>query len=212
VAETVFLDLDGVVLDVSRRYYRLHADLLAGIGGRLVEKETFWRLKRSRAPVEKIADLSEKDAGEYRRRWLRLVESPAYLALDGYLPGAAETLSRLASSFTVVVVSLRREPEALGAQLEALAFPAVAEVRSGPPGDDPPAAKARLIRDSPHFTGRGAIVGDTEVDIRAGKSLRLATVAVLSGLRSPELLAAESPDLILESIGDLPSALEAIYT
>ncbi|MGH2731399.1 MAG: HAD family hydrolase [Actinomycetota bacterium] len=210
--ETVFLDLDGVVLDVSKRYYRLHGDIVTAIGGRLIEERAFWRLKRSRASIEEIAGVSKESAGQYRKRWSLLVESPAYLALDSYLPRAARTVELLASRFTVVVVSLRRKPAVLSAQLEALSFPAAARVRSAPPGRDAPAAKARLIRTSPHWRPDAVVVGDTEVDIRAGKSLGLTTVAVLSGLRSSELLAAESPDFTLKGIGELPSTLREIYT
>ncbi len=210
--ETVFLDLDGVVLDVSRRYYRLHGDIVTAIGGRPIQERAFWKLKRSRASVEEIAGVSKEGAREYRKRWSLLVESLAYLELDDYLPQAAQTVRLLASRFTVVVVSLRRKPTALSTQLEALSFPAVAQVRSEAPGPDAPDTKARLIHTSPHFSARAVVVGDTEVDIRAGKSLELTTVAVLSGLRSPELLAAESPDLTIEGIGELPSRLGKLYT
>jgi len=52
------------------------------------------------------------------------------------------------------------------------------------------------------------IVGDSVVDVRAGKSAGMKTVAVLSGIYSREELKRENPDLILESINQLPDFVE----
>ncbi|HAA89801.1 MAG TPA: hypothetical protein DCE07_04400 [Peptococcaceae bacterium] len=50
-------------------------------------------------------------------------------------------------------------------------------------------------------------VGDSPADIVAGKSAGTLTVAVLTGAGSRDALADFGPDLILESIRDLPAAL-----
>ena len=54
-----------------------------------------------------------------------------------------------------------------------------------------------------------AIIGDSIVDIHAGKSAGTRTVAVLSGLFSKKELEKEKPDLILENINLLPNFLVA---
>src|SRR5512139_2988537 len=48
------------------------------------------------------------------------------------------------------------------------------------------------------------IVGDSISDMRAGKAAGITTVGVLSGLFSREELMGEAPDLILESVSELP--------
>ena len=48
------------------------------------------------------------------------------------------------------------------------------------------------------------IVGDSVVDVRAGKAAGAKTVAVLSGLYSRSELAGEHPDLILRDVTQLP--------
>jgi len=53
-----------------------------------------------------------------------------------------------------------------------------------------------------------AVVGDSIVDIKAGKNAGAKTVAVLSGIFSREELENEKPDLILESVNKLPDFLE----
>jgi HAD superfamily hydrolase (TIGR01549 family) len=53
-----------------------------------------------------------------------------------------------------------------------------------------------------------ALVGDSVVDIKAGKTAGTKTIAVLSGIFSREELEKEKPDLILESVNQLPDFLE----
>jgi len=55
------------------------------------------------------------------------------------------------------------------------------------------------------------IVGDSVVDVRAGKSAGSMTVAVLSGLYSRDELAKENPDLIVKDITELPEFLEFFF-
>lgn len=52
------------------------------------------------------------------------------------------------------------------------------------------------------------VVGDSVVDMRAGKNAGAKTVGVLSGIFSREELKREKPDLILENISKLPEFLE----
>jgi HAD superfamily hydrolase (TIGR01509 family) len=52
------------------------------------------------------------------------------------------------------------------------------------------------------------IVGDSIIDMRAGKAAGAMTVAVLSGLFSREALSREQPDLILNDVTELPLFLD----
>ncbi|MHA1210654.1 MAG: HAD family hydrolase, partial [Candidatus Freyarchaeota archaeon] len=51
-------------------------------------------------------------------------------------------------------------------------------------------------------------VGDYVADIRSGKRIGAVTVAVLSGGAKREILARENPDLILESVANLPPIIK----
>jgi len=52
-----------------------------------------------------------------------------------------------------------------------------------------------------------AVVGDSTVDIQAGKSAGAKTIAVLTGLFSREELKKHKPDLITQNINSLPDIL-----
>jgi pyrophosphatase PpaX len=58
------------------------------------------------------------------------------------------------------------------------------------------------------LNGSSAIVGDTHVDIEAGKKLGMKTIAVLSDYQSKNKLMYYCPDCILNSIRELPWILE----
>lgn len=52
-----------------------------------------------------------------------------------------------------------------------------------------------------------AVIGDSVIDVRAGKKAGARTIAVLSGLFDESTLKVENPDMIIESIAKLPSLL-----
>jgi len=53
-----------------------------------------------------------------------------------------------------------------------------------------------------------AIIGDSVVDVQAGKSAGAKTIAVLSGLFSRGELEKQRPDLIIRDINSLPDFLQ----
>ncbi len=55
------------------------------------------------------------------------------------------------------------------------------------------------------------VVGDSVVDVRAGKAVGAKTVSVLSGLYSYEELELEKPDLIIEDVTCLPDHVDLAY-
>jgi phosphoglycolate phosphatase len=58
--------------------------------------------------------------------------------------------------------------------------------------------------------GGCVMVGDSVVDVRAGKYAGMRTVGVLSGIYSCVELGTENPDLILESVCLLPDFLDLL--
>jgi phosphoglycolate phosphatase len=210
-ADAVFLDLDGVVLDPWPRYHRVHEDIMTDLGAAALSLPEFMRLKRERASLLDLTSLPAPAAKEYQRRWNQLIEAPAYLALDQYLPQAALAVRLLSARYHLVLLCLRRKGAALREQLKALDFPLVDQVLCASPRAAADEVKARMMQSSPYFSRNSVVVGDTEADIRAGRSLGMTTVAVRGGLRSDALLARESPNVTIDGIGELPVALKALF-
>jgi phosphoglycolate phosphatase len=67
-------------------------------------------------------------------------------------------------------------------------------------------AALRALEVEPHHA---LMVGDHPMDVRAGRLAGTRTVAVLTGYSPAERFAPESPDLILDQVGDLGAHLAA---
>jgi phosphoglycolate phosphatase-like HAD superfamily hydrolase len=175
-----------------------------------VPQDRFWELRRSGVPSSwLVANLGDPVRDEFERRWLVEIEKPSYLGLDNLLPGSFETLKYLANVSRLVLLTMRRNREALLQQLNhldiAIFFNSVLS-----PLDQMIAetTKAELILDNLPPNGRAAmVVGDSEADIATAKQLNLTVVCVESGIRSRAFLEALKPNQIIHSIAELPALL-----
>ncbi len=62
-----------------------------------------------------------------------------------------------------------------------------------------------------HFEGKNiVVVGDSVHDVRCGRRLGVRSVAVATGPTTPERLAQESPDVLLEDLSDIQASIAAI--
>lgn len=210
---TLYLDLDGPILDVSERYYRTHQSIIRASSAAPLSKSAFWELKRARTSTRSIlarsgaAAVSEDD---YRRGWLERIESWDYLLLDRVFPGVEPLLKIWKDQHRLVLVTLRQRADLLMAQLECFGLlQFFSDVLSASPHDQPGwKTKQRLIESHAPNLQLGVIIGDTENDIRAGKSLRIMTIAVLCGIRNREFIEKEMPDYILEDLSCAPEDLK----
>jgi phosphoglycolate phosphatase-like HAD superfamily hydrolase len=210
----ILLDLDGTLLDVSRRYHRLHCDLARRQGGTPLPEAEYWSLKRDRTPEAEIlarAGLTPSAAAAVAAARERRLESRRYLALDRPWPWTAAVLGELARRAPLALVTLRSHSDRLDAQLAALGLAAAFTRVVAGAGDGTPQAKAHLVRAAGIDPGPGSVLaGDTEVDIASGRALGVTTVAVESGLRNAARLAAWSPDALLADLRQLPEILNKL--
>jgi phosphoglycolate phosphatase-like HAD superfamily hydrolase len=212
---TIFLDLDGPILDVSQRYYRMHCDVLAGLNlpsaparRPVKDRQTYWKMRRAGRPLRDV--LAKTGGGkinenEYKREWLRRIESLNYLEHDAVIPGARAEVARLSKAHVLVLVTLRRNRKGLESQLKRLGLRRYFHkvLSTAPLARESWKIKRELILSSGLLDRSSWVVGDSEVDILAGKSLRLKTVGVLSGIFNRRRLQEINPDFILEDIRGL---------
>jgi len=212
----VFLDLDGPLVDVSARYFAVHARILAARGVDPGDSRAWW--DRKRRGLSNAALLAEAriavPGDDYARDWLAAIEGDDVLALDRPVPGAIPALAAIAAHHPVVLVTLRQRCEALGAQLDRLGItPYLAAVRCASPLEGPGGpTKARLIGDGGSVERAVCIVGDTEVDVEAGRRVGLRTVAVASGIRDRAALAALLPDVLVDDLAAWVAAGRPVST
>ncbi len=203
----IYFDLDGPILDVAPKFYRIYTDLFAKHGHPVLSKDEYWDCKRRKIPEPKIVALTAPAAfaDVYIPERLKVIENTEYLAHDEIIAGALDVLETLRDRFELILVTLRNRRTNLMWELEHFGLTKYFNTiltREDNHGDFQ--IKVDLIRE---FAGgkqvSGMIVGDTESDIKAGQILGLRTVAVTGGIRTKEFLQGLNPDYIIDSMPQL---------
>jgi phosphoglycolate phosphatase len=200
----IFLDLDGTILDIKYRYYKIYSDLLLQSGFKCLDIETYWELKRSKTPEEMIAakTATDKFAEHYAKNRIHLIETVEYLVLDRVFDDVHEILEDWSVKHDLYLVTLRKNRAHLNLQLQLLDlhkyFRAIYNDELGSNRKD------KLIKHKVFNSCNCVIIGDTESDIEAGKQLGIKTIALTRGIRKRYLLEDLCPDII---ISDLSQAL-----
>jgi histidinol phosphatase-like enzyme len=127
----------------------------------------------------------------------KFVESWDVFQHDNLLPGVKKTLKKLSkdSGVKLILLTKRKNVSLLVKQLiimKILNYFDEIYYTSGRP-------KHKYIRE----LNNAIIVGDTEDDILTGKKLKIDTVAVLSGVRTKEMLLKYKPSIIIKDITKL---------
>ena len=126
------------------------------------------------------------------------------------VPGVQEMLRRLKGHYPMVVVSARDEDSTMAFLQEfdlVKYFDLVISALSAKhtkPYPDPILLAAQKMGVAPEAC---LMIGDTTVDVRAGKAAGAQTVSVLCGFGGEDELRRKNPDLILPSTADLADAL-----
>ena len=202
----IFCDLDGTLLDVSVRHYKVYSELAVKYLGKVLEKDEYWNLKRKKVSWQRIlpmSGISESRLDEFLDEFMVKIEDPNYLRVDKLVPDSVEILEYISVKYDCYLVSLRRNMKNLQAELEWLGIKRYfKDILAGHSENDGSDVKTELI--SKILKGEpGYIIGDTEADILTGQALSLQTVAVLSGIRDEKFLTELIPDYIFAGIQDI---------
>ncbi|MDP3900876.1 MAG: HAD hydrolase-like protein [bacterium] len=206
----LFLDFDGTLLDVFDRCWAVHSAAVRSFGKQPILKEHYKRLRRKGFYEKKIYEerysaVPPEVLSAYEV-WKSNIEKPRYLSLDKLHEGAKLALRKLASRYTLILVSARRDRGAALAQVERLGIISFFEAFRFPGGTrDPWKNKYRVMKG---YAGEVAgIIGDTEVDILAGKECGVRTFAVANGLRTSIYLKGLHPTRVCRDIRTAANAL-----
>jgi HAD superfamily hydrolase (TIGR01509 family) len=129
------------------------------------------------------------------------------------IPAIAETLEKLSKKAKLALITMRYVPkEKVIKELEkfglAKYFQHVITALDTHNPKPSPEALIECAKQLDIEMCECIVVGDSVADIKAGKTAGIKTVAVLSGIFSREELEREKPDLILESVNQLPDFVE----
>ena len=208
-------DIDGTLSDTDDQLVQRLAGWLRPVSFLLPHKDALrcarWTVMGSEAPANFLIGIPDRlGVDSYLTTLWDYFHRPGSLRPFLLIPGVKEALGQLQPHFRMSVVSARAARSSLAflRQYELLAyFPVIATAltcRHTKPYPDPVLWAARQMEVSPEHC---LMIGDTTLDIRAGKAAGAQTVGVLSGFGEQEELRHCGADLILPSVAHIPAVL-----
>ncbi|MEM3700470.1 MAG: HAD family hydrolase [Candidatus Bathyarchaeia archaeon] len=208
----ILLDLDGTLVDSKEAYVEALKTAFASLGKKCVAVETAMEIPKRLEQNLPINDLVEGDTQKFLDLYLN-----AYYKVTATkskpMPKIAETLGKLSEKSTLALITMRYvSKENVIKELEnfglAKYFQHVITALDTHTPKPSPEALIKCAKKLGIQPCECLVVGDSVADIKAGKNAGAKTVAVLSGIFSRKELEREKPDLILESVNQLPDFLE----
>ncbi|MGB2924613.1 MAG: HAD family hydrolase [Limnothrix sp.] len=211
-------DFDGVIADLSERYYQVYRWSLTEIAPdeqaiTVLSKADFWELKRQQTPrdiIGKKSGLTEKQIPKFIELRNENAHSLENMVHDRLIDGSLEALQIAQDlGWEIMTVTMRRTSEL--AEMFKL-YPELGDFIAGDRRFTMPdaAERDRDLELKPLLLAETLItlpqssqtwmVGDSEADIRAAQSQDIPIISVLSGIRSRESLEAYEPDFIVDNL------------
>lgn len=209
----IMLDLDGTIVDSKKVYLEALKAAFNAVGEKTFNLKMAIEIPKrleQRLPINDM--IKGADAQKFLDVYLKTYYAVPLLRTE-LLPRVLETVKELSQKAELALVTQRRVPkEKVMEELENLGLAKYFKtVITGLDTDCLKPAPDGLINCAQKMNVplcECVIVGDSVVDIKAGKRAGAKTVAVLSGIYTREELEREKPDLIIENINELPKFLD----
>jgi len=217
--DAVIFDLDGTLIDSAPIYYALVDVVFSRLGIPAVPKSILLEAMKNGdfewdlVLPDEMKNRKELLVGKARGIIDEIAPSMFHDQVK-LIPGTADALNEIAAKglkLALVTSSLR---EYMAIKLAPLARAGIEtlletvitadDVQNKKPHAEPLVRCSEKLGLAP---GSSVYVGDTRVDIKAGKAAGMQTVAVLTGFDDYKALEREKPDAIIESVADLKVTL-----
>jgi len=207
----IMFDLDGTILDTRPAYIEAARIACQATGQEPLADDLALEIPKRMEQRQALTGLVKADPKVFLEAYRQAFYGVS-TAKTIPMPGAAETLKVLACKAKLAVITMRFMPakaiclELKQFRLDGYFEHVVTALDTSEPKPSPEALiKAVVAMDLKMCDC--IIVGDSTVDVKAGKAAGSKTVAVLSGLYSREELAAANPDFIIGNISELPAII-----
>lgn len=210
----VVFDLDGTLIDSRLDIARAanHALSELGLPALPVERIASFVGDGAAALLARAAGVREDDA-LVRQLLTPFLDfySAHPTAHTTFMPGARDTLAALRPRYSLAICTNkpRRTTDAVLATLDLVKLFAVVVAHGDLPQKKPdPAPLLHIAERLGLAPNELAMVGDGPQDIEAGRAAGAFTVGIKGGIIPFERLLAASPDVMLDSLGELPALLD----
>jgi phosphoglycolate phosphatase-like HAD superfamily hydrolase len=204
----ILFDLDGTILDTKEAYVEAAKIAFKATGQDPPETAKLLELPKRIEQKKPITDIVKADPKAFLDVYLKTFYAIAGSKTKPVLC-VKEALEVLSEKAKLAVITMRFMPKDLVlAELHqyglAKYFTHVVTALDTDKPKPSPEALIKAVRAMDVQMCDCVIVGDSVVDVQAGKSAGAKTVAVLTGLYSRAELSAANPDLIIADVSELP--------
>jgi len=220
--DAIIFDLDGTLIDSRDIYFKVLEEIFSRLNLPLVSKEIILEIMRKSS--KDWGDLFSEETEERRARLVNEAKAifkevfPRMFRKDNkMIPGAGKIIRQISSEGVKVGMVTSTHFDYLDGKLDPLkktgiydlieSIVCIEDTPKFKPEPDPLIECARRLGVS---MDKSVYVGDSCVDIRAGRAAGMKTVGVLTGMDSYETLKKEDPDVIMDSVADLLKMLRRI--
>jgi len=203
--KTLFFDLDGTLLNVFPRLYKVHQDIISSLNhSTTYTLEQYTKLKKEKIPETEIIKsiLNPELIERYLAKREELIETEKYLLLDKISSKCFNKLTQLKTENWIVLITNRKNKENAINQLQQLnILPLFDEVYICNETE----TKYDAVTKSKFFNQNSIIIGDTEEEMQIGQKVGIKYIAITGGMRTTELLQQYHPNQLLPNISKIDS-------
>lgn len=204
--KNLFLDLDGTIIDSSRRQFAVLKEI-ARFADQLSYKE-FWELKRKGISSYEIlkykVDGFDMGRATLRKLWMDEIEQHKYMDLDRLQPNADDVMRKASVRSEIYIVTGRQDGPFTQLQMERLNLSRLVRFIMCTGSK---VSKSELVRNyKVGVTSKDRFVGDSEEDMTAASELGVEGILVENGATDISMLKLEKDVRVVKSIaqfGDL---------
>jgi phosphoglycolate phosphatase len=207
----IMFDLDGTILDTCPAYLSAAKTALTALALPIPEDARLLEIPKRLEQKQPIADIVSTQTQPFLELFLKnFYQTAAQNTVPA--PHAAQTLRVLSERAKLAVITMRYMPKAKIAEelkrhgLDGY-FAHIVTALDTPKPKPSPQALILAVEAMDVEMCACVIVGDSVVDVEAGRAAGAKTVAVLSGLYTRSELLAAHPDFIINEVSELPSLL-----
>lgn len=208
----ILLDLDGTIVDSTEAYLEAARTAFAVINQKMVDSEIVSEIPRRLEQCLPVDDIVKEDPKKFLEIYLKTFYKITAVKTK-VIPQISDTLKTLSKKAKLALITMRYVPKGvIMKELEKFNLASYFHhVITALDTLNPKPSPEAIIKSAGMLNIQLCdciVVGDSVVDIKAGKAAGAKTVAVLSGIFSIEELNKEQPDLILENITQLAQVIE----